>query len=797
MFTKPKNFADCSLYAKTNAEGLTAEKQLIDFLLNGQRINYGDPSFKNIRDNLKSRVNAAVLYRLLQNGGINFVIAKRELPSAFKIFYGRDPRSASRHKTIFVDVTGLIYEQNGVFYCKDIDKFSTYLLGVLANYLYYLDNSKLLRNGNLQRASVSAFCKMFGGLLDYLRVTGYLENRPRILYITGVYFGTNVMGLDMATARKVSMIANKLTPQEAKAADYYYVAEDEFIDIDSFCNSIINTFKLKDLTTGVVLDRWYFLYGKGTHFALELYPAFLQTVLYAYSGTYLNNWKRIESVIGRDMTDIATMILKIGSESIQQGFAYESAENREYYDRRYVSEVSDPTKATTPQQGTTNIAKQRQNDSMNKSLENKAQINANDIQKVVRANADKIKDDINAQKSVEKGQTAKPANNTPPTPPKAPTPAPKPDNNTPKPSSTPKPSNSNTTEAKPVQSTPKPNDTTTNNTGNSGPSNGSGAPTNNTPKKESTECLVDHLDDDIDVPEAGEKDTLYADILDDNPMDTALAESIVDDTKKRIKHMTDMKALYKDWGEKSKSFVTHRWIDRLITPQQEEMLKKHFDIMNAEDVSYGDYKKSFNQICKFMGLPNKGIILEWFEIQEDKEGKSGGKKAAVRYSKGLAQVQIPADVQLLHISPADDIKELIPSFKSKTGGKYFYPSKRCFFTVDKEIDIWRAGNVGKKTTKYVTKDNYTTAYIDPTYNTIKDRSVYIETENPIPVMKVEDKFRDVKNAIMSKYYQVTGAKKIKKMEEKESETQQRKIADVKAEIEQKKAEKAANKNKEE
>jgi len=797
MFTKPKNFADCSLYAKTNAEGLTAEKQLIDFLLNGQRINYGDPSFKNIRDNLKSRVNAAVLYRLLQNGGINFVIAKRELPSAFKIFYAKDPRSASRHKAIFVDVTGLIYEQNGVFYCKDIDKFSTYLLGVLANYLYYLDNSKLLRNGNLQRASVSAFCKMFGGLLDYLRVTGYLENRPRILYITGVYFGTNVMGLDMATARKVSMIANKLTPQEAKAADYYYVAEDEFIDIDSFCNSIINTFKLKDLTTGVVLDRWYFLYGKGTHFALELYPAFLQTVLYAYSGTYLNNWKRIESVIGRDMTDIATMILKIGSESIQQGFAYESAENREYYDRRYVSEVSDPTKATTPQQGTTNIAKQRQNDSMNKSLENKAQINANDIQKVVRANADKIKDDINAQKSVEKGQTAKPADNTPTTPPKAPTPAPKPDNNTPKPTSSPTPSNSNTTGTKPVQPTPKPNDSTANNTNNSGPSNGSGAPTNNTPKKESTECLVDHLDDDIDVPEAGEKDTLYADILDDNPMDTALAESIVDDTKKRIKHMTDMKALYKDWGEKSKSFVTHRWIDRLITPQQEEMLKKHFDIMNAEDVSYGDYKKSFNQICKFMGLPNKGIILEWFEIQEDKEGKSGGKKAAVRYSKGLAQVQIPADVQLLHISPADDIKELIPSFKSKTGGKYFYPSKRCFFTVDKEIDIWRAGNVGKKTTKYVTKDNYTTAYIDPTYNTIKDRSVYIETENPIPVMKVEDKFRDVKNAIMSKYYQVTGAKKIKKMEEKESETQQRKIADVKAEIEQKKAEKAAAKNKEE
>ena len=154
MLTKPKTFADCSLYAKTNAEGFTVEKQIIDFLINGQRINYGDPAFRAIRDNLKSRVNAAVLYRLLQNGGINFVIAKKELPAAFKIFYAKDPKSASRHKAIFVDVTGLIYEQGGIFYCKDIDKFSTYLLGVLVNYLYYLDNNKLLRIGALQRSSV-------------------------------------------------------------------------------------------------------------------------------------------------------------------------------------------------------------------------------------------------------------------------------------------------------------------------------------------------------------------------------------------------------------------------------------------------------------------------------------------------------------------------------------------------------------------------------------------------------------------------------------------------------------------
>ena len=785
MLTKPKTFADCSLYAKTNAEGFTAEKQLIDFLVNGQRINYGDPAFKNIRDNLKSRVNAAVLYRLLQNGGINFIIAKRELPAAFKVFYAKDPKSSSRHKAIFVDVTGLIYEQGGVFYCKDIDKFSTYLLGVLANYLYYLDNSKLLRNGALQKSSVSAFCKMFGGLLDYLRITGFAENRDRILYITGVYFGTNVIGLDMSTAQKVSMVANKLTAQEAKAADYYYVAEDEFTDIETFTNSLINTFKLKGLTIGVLLDRWYFLYGKGTHFALELYPAFLQAILYAYSGTYLNNWKRIESVTGRDMTDIATTILKIGAESIQRGFSYESADDREYY--HSLVEADDPTKSKTPTQGETNVVADKNNNNKptptppanNNQQNNKPTpppkpantpsinkpVTNSDIQKTVRQNMDQLKDVANAAKDDIKAQS-KPAPNSKAEEARA-------KNNEIPPTAQ---------EVQKAQNEEKKAMATG--------ASGSGI-------KENVECLVKHLEDDLEVPEAGEKEELFDKIIDDNVMKDALKESLIDDAKKKIKHMTDMKALYKGWDEKSKSFVTHRWIDRLITEQQEEMLRKHFDIMNAEDVKYGDYKKSFNQICKFMGLPNKGIILEWFEIQEDKEGKSGGKKAAVRYSKGLETVQIPEDCQLLHISPKDDIKELIPTFKSKTGGKYFYPSSRCFFTVDKEIDIWRAGNVGKKTTKYATKDNYKTAYIDPTYNTSKDRSVYIETDSPIPVLKVEDKFRDIKNAIMSKYYQVTSAGKIKKMKDKENETKQRKIDDVKAEIEQKKAEKAAAKEKKE
>lgn len=328
MINKPKNFADCYLYGIVNAEGGTVEKQLLDFLLNAQRINYADPAFAPIREALKSRVTSAVVYRMLEQGNIVLLLHNKELPATFKVFYAKDPKANKKHR-VFVDVTGLIRFDNGQFYCKEIDKFSTYLLGVLAQEIYYNDTKALIRNGNIQKYSVSSFMKLAGGLMDFLRLTPYMQNRDRILYIFGVYFGYNVMRLDLSMARSVSMSMMHMSMNDAKSADYYYVAEDDFENIHTFITSLAKTFKMPQLTTDVFVERWLYLYGKGSHFALELYPVFLEMMLYAYSGTYINNWKRIEAATGKDMVDLATNILKIGGDMFNRGFTYESADTRQ------------------------------------------------------------------------------------------------------------------------------------------------------------------------------------------------------------------------------------------------------------------------------------------------------------------------------------------------------------------------------------------------------------------------------------------------------------------------------------
>ena len=155
MTTKPKNFAQCYLYGLTNTEGDVVEKSLFEFLMTAQRINVNDQSFKPILVALKSRVNNAIVIRMLQQGNVVLGIAKKEVPASFKVMAAKDPRDGRKEK-IFVDVTGLITYQNGFFTCKEIDRLAAYMLGVMTYQIYTKDPNKLTRNGSIQKYSVSA-----------------------------------------------------------------------------------------------------------------------------------------------------------------------------------------------------------------------------------------------------------------------------------------------------------------------------------------------------------------------------------------------------------------------------------------------------------------------------------------------------------------------------------------------------------------------------------------------------------------------------------------------------------------
>ena len=226
-------------------------------------------------------------------------------------------------------------------------------------------------------------------------------------------------------------------------------------------------------------------------------------------------------------------------------------------------------------------------------------------------------------------------------------------------------------------------------------------------------------------------------IVNDPNETICIDEGVIGDFINTQIKLSEMKS---KWNEAIKNFVSHRWIQRFITPQQEDMLKKYYDMVSREDVSYGEYKKGFNFICKFMGLPNKGIMMEHVEFKDDPKD-NGSRIVALCYSKGQAKVKIPEGISLIHVSPVDGIQSLNPSFRNKKLGHFMYPSKRVFFTIAKDVEAKSASLSGVKTYRYRAKGNIPYGYIDPACNSFATRAIYIETDTPIPVERY-DKFLD-------------------------------------------------------
>lgn len=220
----------------------------------------------------------------------------------------------------------------------------------------------------------------------------------------------------------------------------------------------------------------------------------------------------------------------------------------------------------------------------------------------------------------------------------------------------------------------------------------------------------------------------------------------IDDMKKKLTNIADLK---EQWKKVVDSFVKHKWIYRYINDKQKESLERWYTCLTDENTTYGEYKRAFRYICNFMGLPYKVVIIENMDFKKDKQDKDQW-EISLKYSKGLAKILIPDGVHLIHVTPVHNINELIPSFRSKTKGKYMYPSKRVFFTVGKDIKPKQAGLEGKKTCRYTPKEEIKSAYIDPTYADFSSGAVYVETDKSIPVDTYDHAMEKVFKAIQDK-----------------------------------------------
>jgi hypothetical protein len=215
-----------------------------------------------------------------------------------------------------------------------------------------------------------------------------------------------------------------------------------------------------------------------------------------------------------------------------------------------------------------------------------------------------------------------------------------------------------------------------------------------------------------------------------------IEESFSAEIGKTIRKISDDNFIKKAWNNLAKT-ITKKKVEKKITEKEYAYLDSNYSVIKSS-TNYNTYKKAYINICKFFDLVPELTSIQWIKFENDKNNKS----VKIQYCTGKKKILIPNGTLLIHTSEAGDIKELIPTFCSKRKGFYMWPTKRVYFTLGKFLDDHRVGVHAQGNIKkyhYTPTETFHTAYIDselPQYNL---GAVYIDTQFPIKVIKIEKK----------------------------------------------------------
>lgn len=306
-----KNYVNTYLYNVGSYE-----KNLFNYIMTSEQVNKEDESFKDIVYEVKRRQVSNSLTKVLESKKVILLMPKTPVPKAFKVMVAKDVKGDKSLK-VFIDAD-VIKKIDGVYKCTNVDILIAYLVSGMNQLIYYSDPKRLIMREEITNAGAKCFSSLFTHIIDYLyKVSSTSNVRDRCLYLTSIYYIKNLLGKDITDS--VKHMCRKISGISEREEELMWIQlnEDEDLDnIKNFIDVLAKILKLPKLTLDAFLEKWIFLYGVGTQFALELYPAFANMITNVYVGCYLNNQKTIEKVVGRNMIEFTTAILRVGAECV-------------------------------------------------------------------------------------------------------------------------------------------------------------------------------------------------------------------------------------------------------------------------------------------------------------------------------------------------------------------------------------------------------------------------------------------------------------------------------------------------
>lgn len=311
-----KTYAGTFLYNKYGEY----ENAIFAFIMGGTEIDKDAPQFADIVYDVKRRQINNSLVKILMSDKIVLMTNEKPLDRAFKVICAKDIKGPKKNaKKIFIDCTGIIgKDETGKYSCSNVDILIAYLVSAMINYIYYIDENRILGNAKVAKIGAEAFSSLFTHIVDYVcKISTMSTARAKCVYLSSLYYLSNIMDKDV-NMENVYTIAMNLAGFSKREADIINIQlnKNSFDNIKTFVETVSDILKISKFTLDVLIEKWMFVYGVGTVFSLEMFPAFSAMLTDTYVGCYLNNQKTIEKVASKSMVEFTKVLLQIGSESV-------------------------------------------------------------------------------------------------------------------------------------------------------------------------------------------------------------------------------------------------------------------------------------------------------------------------------------------------------------------------------------------------------------------------------------------------------------------------------------------------
>lgn len=311
---KTKNYSDCYLYGMGDYE-----KNIYEFFIKSKVLDKNSEAFADIKYDVKRLQPSTSLTNTLESPNVILLYHDTPLPRAFKVFTAKDLKSGDKKLKVFIDVGDIISTKGGkiTIHPSNMDKFISYLTSALMMRIYYSYPEKLLNRDKLVDVGTTCFAEMFTYIIDFLRLSGTDKLREKCMYISSIYYQVNILNKEYSPAieRRAKSIS-KIQSKDVELLDIQ-LESDTYKNISTLIPSVAKIINAADsLKLDNFMNKWITLYGTGTQFATEYYPAFSSMLTNAYNGSYLNSQKIIEKICGRHLVEYTTEIFRIGDELV-------------------------------------------------------------------------------------------------------------------------------------------------------------------------------------------------------------------------------------------------------------------------------------------------------------------------------------------------------------------------------------------------------------------------------------------------------------------------------------------------